>query len=91
MVEWAGDVHPDHFAVQKSGRPLRHEMEKLTALADDDGDSDDHDAVRANILALPRVVLNTIMNIDSEQQATLSAIIAESFATKTRSATSKSL
>ena len=77
-VEWSSNFKPEHFAIPKAGRDLRHEMMQLSELAkqNDVVDLVDDDPS----LGLPNQLVETVLALEPMQRASLSALIAGSLA-----------
>jgi hypothetical protein len=78
-VEWSGNFQPEHFAIPKTGRELRREMEQMKELAEaDEIDFEDEEA----LLGLPCPLVEAVFALDPIQRASLSALIASSLASE---------
>jgi hypothetical protein len=77
LVEWSDGFQPEHFAVPKTGRDLRREMDQLQALAEQDA-LDEVDAGTA--FGLPKPLIEAVLALDPMLRASLGAAIAQSLA-----------
>ena len=82
LMTWSGDFKPERFKVPTNGLDLREEMDRLKALANEDGpfEQPDVDFDDEPMLALPKPLVEAVLALDPMRRASLGALIAGSLA-----------